>query len=244
MTGRGRGRGGNYRSRFPSGRGGRGGNSSNNGTPIRSQKKSLADYVYYLGSTKQAADYEITTEYLINHIKKTFAFGSDIGTALENLEHYPIADHKPMLEISLEAEDQDIKEAENEQFKMDFKAEYDAYMRRKQMLEKNYAKAYAFLWEQCAKAMQNKIEARSDYESTIKGEPIELLKAIKQHALNYQEHRYAMSIVHDAMKQFLNIRQKENETLQEYTKRFKICKDVLESHLGGPIKLTKFMKTL
>jgi hypothetical protein len=46
----------------------------------------------------------------------------------------------------------------------------------------NMSKAYAFLWEQCARAMQNEIEARTDYESSIKNNPIELLKAIKQHA--------------------------------------------------------------
>jgi hypothetical protein len=29
-------------------------------------------------------------------------------------------------------------------------------------------------------------KSRTDYESSIKNNPIELLKAIKQHALNYQ----------------------------------------------------------
>jgi hypothetical protein len=106
------------------------------------------------------------------------------------------------------------------------------------------SKAYAFLWEQCHIAMQQKIEARSEFESKIKGNPIELLQAIKQHALNYQEHRYPMSIILDAMKNLLNCRQKEGEQLQEYTKRFKTVRDVLEQHIGGPIELTLFMKTL
>ena len=45
-------------------------------------KKSVNDYNYYLvGSVKQASDYETTTEYLINHIKKVFDYGNDIGTA-------------------------------------------------------------------------------------------------------------------------------------------------------------------
>ena len=44
-------------------------------------KKSVNDYNYYLGSSKQASDYETTTEYLINHIKKVFDYGNDIGTA-------------------------------------------------------------------------------------------------------------------------------------------------------------------
>ena len=49
-------------------------------------KKSVNNYNYYLGSAKQASDYENTTEYLINYIKKVFDYGSGIGTALESLE--------------------------------------------------------------------------------------------------------------------------------------------------------------
>jgi hypothetical protein len=114
-------------------------------------------------------------------------------------------------------------------------------MKCKQALEMNMSKAYAFLWEQCARAMQNEIEARTDYESSIKNNPIELLKAIKQHALNYQEYRYEMSIIADALRTMINLKQKENESLQDYTKRFKTASDVLVFHLGGPIKLTKYL---
>lgn len=48
-------------------------------------KKGLTDYNYYLGSAKQASDYETTTEFLINYVKKTFEYGSDIGQALKEL---------------------------------------------------------------------------------------------------------------------------------------------------------------
>ena len=122
------------------------------------KKKSLNDYMYYLGSARQASDYEKTTEYLINHIKKSFNFGNDIGTALEELQEHDMTPHHPKLEFSTST-DTDKKAAEDEQYKIEFKAEYDGYMKRKQALETNMMKAYAFPWEQCAKAMQNKIEA-------------------------------------------------------------------------------------
>ena len=39
------------------------------------------NYNYYLGSAKQASDYETTTEFLINYIKKLYDYGkNDIGT--------------------------------------------------------------------------------------------------------------------------------------------------------------------
>ena len=34
------------------------------------KKQYVTDFNYYLGSAKQASDYETTTEFLINHIKK------------------------------------------------------------------------------------------------------------------------------------------------------------------------------
>jgi hypothetical protein len=242
MSGRGRGRSGG-RNRNTSGRG-RDANTSNNQVKNhKPSKRTLAENIYYLGSARQAADYETTTEFLINHIKKNFNFGNDVGTALEDLKEFPIEDYKPSMQFSLNPDDV-MKEAADKQYEIEFKAEYDAYMKRKQSLEVNMTKAYAFIWDQCAKAMQNKIEARTEFATKIKGNPIKLLQAIKQHALNYQEHRYEMSIILDALRALINLRQKENESLQEYTKRFKTSRDVLESHIGGPIELTKFMKNM
>ena len=48
-----------------------------------------------------------------------------------------------------------------------------------------------------------------------------------------------MSVILDALKALLNTKQKEGETLQDYTKRFKIAREVLESHIRGPIILPK-----
>ena len=50
-----------------------------------------------------------------------------------------------------------------------------------------------------------------------------------------------MSIILDANKNMINSKQRENESLQEYTKRFKTSLDVMESHIGGPIELTKYI---
>jgi hypothetical protein len=47
--------------------------------------------------------------------------------------------------------------------------------------------------------MQNQIMGRSNYKTTLLNNPIELLKVIKVHALNYQESRYEMSVLLDSM---------------------------------------------
>ena len=89
--------------------------------------------------------------------------------------------------------------------------------------------------------MQNKLAARSDFESDIINNPINLLEAIKEHSLNFQETRYKMSIISVAIKSLVSTRQKDNENLQDYTRRFRTSKEIFESHVGCSIILKKYI---
>lgn len=209
MSGRntqGRGRG--SRGNVSRGRGRSGRYDSNTSQAKGIFKKNLQDYQYYLGSAKQASDYEATTSYLINQIKKTYAYGNDIATALDRLQHVDLSPFKPTLQSS-QSKDEDIKALENEQFRLEFKTLFDVYVKREQTYQMNLSKAYAFLWDQCSKAMQQKIESRQDYEKDIVNNPIKLLGAIKKHALSFQDKKYPMVIIMDAFRVFSSTRQKE-----------------------------------
>ena len=127
---------------------------------------------------------------------------------------------------------------------MEFKANLQEYIKQATIYKENLFKAYAFLWEKCTKGMQSKIASRKDYETKIYNNPINLLKSIKQHSLNYQETRYEMPIVSDSIHAFINAKQKDNKSLHDFTRRFKTCKDVTESHLGGPIVIKRYIQTL
>jgi hypothetical protein len=87
-------------------------NSSGNSSEYKPSKKTLADHVYFNGSAKQAVDYQTTTDYIINHITKTFEFGSDIAFALKHHKPYDMDKHKPKLQSSKAKKDED-KEVEN-----------------------------------------------------------------------------------------------------------------------------------
>ena len=50
-----------------------------------------------------------------------------------------------------------------------------------------------------------------------------------------------MSVILDSLKTLLNTRQKEGELLQDFTKQFRVTREVLESHLGGLIILTNIL---
>ena len=110
---------------------------------------------------------------------------------------------------------QDVAECdwENKQNELEFKQELTRYSNRKQQYEENKLKAYALIRERCTEAMIIKIESRHDFETKILDNPIELLLAIKQHSLNYQEYRYNMSILADSFKNLMTTKQKEGENL-------------------------------
>jgi hypothetical protein len=91
---------------------------SNSNTSTASKKQYVTDYNYYLDSSKHASDYETTTEFLINHIKKLYDYGSNIGSALEELESNDTTAWKPSMQVSGES-DESICAIENQQFAPD-----------------------------------------------------------------------------------------------------------------------------
>ena len=115
------------------------------------------------------------------------------------------------------------------------------YLTRVEVYEKNKKKAFSFLIGQCAKNMQETLESRDDFESKIEGNLFKLLKAIRQEALSFNKSKYEMVAVYATMKAFLTTRQKDAKSLINYSRRFKAARDVLNSHLGGLIILTKFV---
>jgi hypothetical protein len=100
--------------RYGNRRGGRGGQGRGRGssTPSTTTKKTVEDYFFYVGSSKQASDYEITAEFVVNHIKITFDRGNDIAEALRTLVKANTDVWKPTVKISAET-DADINERED-----------------------------------------------------------------------------------------------------------------------------------
>ena len=218
-------------------------NHCNNSFKKSSKKetRSKGKNIFCIGSSKQSSDYENTSQCLINNIKKECVRGNDISEALRNLTRPDTTRWEPTLVVSEDA-DQDVKAREDKQNELKCKMEHDAYLKRTNTFEENEFKAYADLWEHCAKALKAKIEARTDFQSNIFNNPINLLRSIKEHSLSYEEDRYEMATIADAFKDYFNCKQQQGESLLDYTRRFKIVRDILTSYLGGPIELKKYVK--
>ena len=57
----------------------------NNNKTKSDPKKTIQDCIYFLSNSKQAHDFEQTTEFVLNHIKETFEYGADIYEAMRDL---------------------------------------------------------------------------------------------------------------------------------------------------------------
>ena len=157
--------------------------------------------------------------------------GEDIANALENLEEVDFDTMEPVMKQSTDS-DTAKKAMENKQFEIQYGVQCKEYERRRNQYRENKVAAEALLWNQCTNTMKSKIQSRKDYLTNVKGKPVELLQAIKQHALSYESTQYRMKTVCDAMKSFVNLRQKEDESSIDYLKRFKAARDVFYSHTG------------
>ena len=76
------------------------------------------------------------------------------------------------------------------------------------------------------------MESSKDWESSIKNNCINLLKALKEITFNYQDSKYPIESIYFAIKNVFTIKQEENERLTDFTKRFNNAKDIMETQHG------------
>ena len=80
------------------------------------------------------------------------------------------------------------------------------------------------------------------FETKIGNNDIELMLATEQHDFNCKESRTRMSVASDACGVYFNCVQSNDEALPLCTRSFKVAKEILQFHLGGPILVTNAME--
>ena len=127
----------------------------------------------------------------------------------------------------------EAKKIQQDGFDILYQAKINRHVERRDNLRANTPKAYSLIMEKyCAKGMQNRIEEHPDFESKIKNNPIELLKAIQTLINNPIRGRYPFACQHDDLLRLAKARQYEDESLADYIKRFKQLRDVYKRGVG------------
>ena len=79
--------------------------------------------------------------------------------------------------------------------------------------------------------MKYKLQARNNYDN-IEMDPVLLLQAIKEAAMNYEADECVHKMTQEALKSFVNLKQQNGESLNDYLERFMTAKSVLWAHVG------------
>ena len=237
-NGRGRGR-GQGRARF---------NNYYNSINHDNKNEEKSQLLFTLGTAKQASNFVTTKKHCINTFKMEYKQGLYISTALEMGMDYNFEKEEPppLLLVAEKGTEEEILVAQgkNESSRMDYKRKLDRYNEKLETFEENKIKAYGYLWEKCSSQMKQSIESREDYQVTIKNNPFALLKTIEALSYNYQDSKYEVAIVFDALKTFVTLKQNEDEHLTSYYERFKAAADNVVAQLGNEIPMSKYIKTM
>ena len=118
------------------------------------------------------------------------------------------------------------------QFRIEYKAELQLHLKQKNYYCTNLGKAYAFLFGQSSTGLQHRIEAKVKYESKIKDDPIELLEMIKEYSLSFNDKKKTDIIIINAIMNLMTTGQRDNEDLTNYTKCFKVARDLCKKKDG------------
>ena len=87
--------------------------------------------------------------------------------------------------------------------------------------------------------LQHRIEAKAEYKSKIKGDPIKLLETIKENSLSFDDKTKVDIVIIDTIMNLMTTCQRDHEDLTNYTKHFKVVRDLCKEKYGRIFKIPK-----
>ena len=87
--------------------------------------------------------------------------------------------------------------------------------------------------------MVAKIKQCTNFMSTILNNPIKLLKTIEEIFLNYEETKHPMQTLIASLKHMIQLKQRQDEDLDDYIQCFKAARDILIQQWGEKIAFNK-----
>ena len=212
-------------------------NNGNNGSSSSTSTKNVAkkEYKFHMHDAqarKTSESFEKIKKAIILKIQETFEDSINIVDSLEKKTKKVL--EKPKLKDYKSTEtDPDLKKLDEEQLKEEWKQDYNWYKKKENRLEENWSKAYALIWKSyCSKEVQVALEEMSDFESRIKGDPLELLKEIETLMHVPQRAKYPPLTLVEVLYEFMRVKQGEKESLIDYLNRFKSEVEVVKRLFG------------
>lgn len=197
-----------------------------NSDAFKGKHKELAGFTCTYDASTRADQYERTTDYTVECLKKDCVFPKDIGKCMLSLTD-PDTDVWMPKPRKINEEEKNNPEL-TEMMKQLKNEEIKQYMKRIQMLDHNKCNAYALIQGQCSPLLRAKLKGQDDWE-TIKenSETVLLLKSIKVWMMNHQDCNYQIMSTLNIVHAVLNMYQYRHETLEDFRTRFETAIEVV-----------------
>ena len=208
-------------------------------------KTSEMKFTPQINGQSVGASYATIKESICHKIQKTpsqFPDGFDLAQSLRNGELVNLKKEKPTRALATH-KDPEAKKVLQDGLDIEYKIVFDKWHNRCANLEANQTTAYSMIFDQyCTRAMQARIEEHPDFSTKIVNKPIQLLETIKTCIQQTVRAQYPLVSATESLKVFLNMRQRDDEELLDYVKRFKQQRDIVKSQMGTKI-LDHFVTT-
>ena len=242
MSGRGgRGR-GNQQGRGGKGRG-KGGNqnkSKNKSNKSNFKSKPMFRVVDISNASKdrRIVSYQKVVESIITKLKQESATtfngkGNEVAVAIKTEAEYEWE------ELALQTStntDEELRKKEDKCYEEVFTSQAKEQSKDKKAYEAAKRTAFSYILDNyCEKSLKDKIIAKSDYDSKIYDDPLELLKNIKElmHSAATETNVYQYATVWKALKRFYGLRQKEGQSLKSWHDEYKEVATIMSQFTGS-----------
>lgn len=225
------GRGSNNRGRSQGRR--RFGNSNRNSSS--SNKEREMKFTVNSHSKPNSYTYATVKDHFIQTVQKTYRDSAGLVQSLKDGKKKDLTTETPTRVISNKTKPEEAA-IEQGGFDIQYGEEYKQFIARRERLDQDFLKVYAYLLQNfCSRPMQARIEEHPDFETELDGDPCKTLEAIKTLMHDPVRAQYPLVSMTDALTRLLNMKQFSDETLLDYTKRFKQERDVAKAQLGTDI---------
>lgn len=208
---------------------------------FKGEHADLAGYTYTYDPHTRTDQFDRTTKFIVEYIKKECQFPKDIAKCLLSLTEPNTDEWRPKSQTLTEKEKGDtdlvemLRQIKNEEVKR--------YVRRKEVLEDNKCMAYTLILGQCSKALKAKLKGQDDWEACEENsDVIQLLSSIKVWMMNHQDTLYPTMASANTISTIFKMYQYRHENLEDFRTRFETAVEVFD-HIGvnfgaGLTKLT------
>ena len=168
--------------------------------------------------------YAKTLEVLDGYVRKTLKYSEDLAPLFADTMAVPMVDMPD-----------DLDDDAGLTMKMIFAEEVKTYVKRNHTLKSNLATVYAVIWGQCSDDMKAKVKTHDDYkDKTANNDCFWLLKQIKSITLQFDQSRNGFIALLDAQTSFLNCRQLQGQSAEDYVECLRGWAETIEYH-GGTV---------